>query len=441
MKTIKWMMPVLLAVVAVSCHRNKPQAALYTVPAPENVVMYQINPRVFAPDKSLQAIIPQLDSIKSLGTNVVWIMPIYPIGKEKSKNSPYSIADYQAVNPEFGTFEDFKMLVDECHKRGMAFIMDWVANHTAWDNVWMASHKDWYTKNAKGEIIYPEGTDWTDVADLNYDNPDMRKAMTEAMIYWVREAGVDGFRCDVADAVPADFWKEAITAIRNTAARPILMLAEGNDPETFKGGFDMNYGWDYMNALRDVFCRDSSARKLIAVDADEYAKIPLGKVKLRFITNHDEATKKSTVDEFGGKQGALAAYVSAIFTHGAALLYGEQEVAYPDTINFFRYQQVDWNANADVRAAYRRINHIFRDHPVLHGDGVDSFTDDDVLMYEKRGENNQYLVMVNVRDSSFAVKTPSAWQNVEFTNLVTGKKGRSGARVPLKPYEYRILMK
>ena len=179
MKKILILTTILIAVLSCS---NNIQKGKYSMPSPEDVVMYQINPRLYAPSNSLKAIMPQLDSIKSLEANVVWIMPVYPIGKVKSKNSPYSIADYKAINPEFGTFEDFKALVDECHNRGMAFIMDWVANHTAWDNVWMESHEDWYTQNEFGEVIYTPGTDWTDVADLNYENRQMRAAMIDAML-------------------------------------------------------------------------------------------------------------------------------------------------------------------------------------------------------------------------------------------------------------------
>lgn len=413
----------------------------YTMPNPEDVVMYQINPRLFSPTNSLNAILPHLDSIKSLGTNVVWIMPVYPIGKVKSKNSPYSIADYQAINPEFGTFDDFKTLVDECHKRGMAFIMDWVANHTAWDNVWMKEHKDWYTQNEAGEVIYTPGTDWTDVADLNYDNKEMRTAMINAMLYWVEKAGVDGFRCDVADFVPSDFWKEAISAIREKAGRKILMLAEGNDPKTFEGGFDMNYGWDYLTSLRNVFCKDSSATKLIDTDLLEYSKIPSGKIKLRFITNHDEATKKSTISEFGGARGAMAAFVSTIFTNGAALVYGEQEVAYPDTINFFKYQKVDWLANNDVRWEYKHLLKIFSANPKLHKGFPVSFSNKDVLAYKKETSDGVYVVIVNVRKHNSIVSLPQDMVNVPFENLISGKMEIFGNLIPLEPFEYRILKK
>ncbi|MBR5101645.1 MAG: alpha-amylase, partial [Muribaculaceae bacterium] len=239
---------------------NGGNAAEFVMPAPADIAMYQVNPRVFAPQNSLNAVAARIDSIKALGVNVIWVMPIYPIGEEKSKNSPYSIKDYKAVAPEFGTIDDFKNLVKVCHEHGMGIILDWVANHTAWDNVWMKDHKDWYTQDKKGNVIYPEGTDWTDVADLNYDNKDMRAAMIDAMKFWVTEVGVDGFRCDVADAVPADFWKDAISQLREAAgSRNIVMLAEGNKKETFTtGGFDMNYAWDFKDALIKVFKGESA---------------------------------------------------------------------------------------------------------------------------------------------------------------------------------------
>lgn len=430
----------LLSSALFSCAAQKAEES-YKLPAPEDVVMYQINPRVFAPENSLKAVIPHLDSIKSLGTNVVWIMPVYPIGKVKSKNSPYSISDYKAVNPEFGTLEDFKSLVTECHSRGMAFIMDWVANHTAWDNIWMKEHKDWYTCNSEGEVIFPEGTDWTDVADLNYDNPQMRAAMIEAMLYWVKEIGVDGFRCDVADFVPEDFWAEAITSIRTEADRPVLMLAEGNDPKTFKGGFDMNYAWDYMNALRDVFCEGAPASKLIETSLEEYSKIPEGKIKLRFISNHDEAVKKSTVEEFGGKEGAIAAFVSTIFTKGAALVYGSQEVAHPSTINFFKYEEVDWKANNEIRQEYKALLRIFRENPVLRKVEAKSFSSNDILLYEKSGDSESYLVIVNVRGIEASADIPSQWRSSPLSDLVSGEPETLGEKMLLKPYEYRILKK
>ena len=287
---------------------SKDGAKGFQLAAVDDIVMYQVNPRVFAPEKSLKAVTARLDSIKDLGVNVVWVMPIYPIGKEKTKNSPYSISDYKAVAEEFGTVDDFKELVDSCHARGMAIIIDWVANHTAWDNVWMKEgHKDWYTQDKDGNVIYPPKTDWTDVADLNYDNKEMRAAMIDAMKFWVTEVGLDGFRCDVADWVPVDFWQDAIGQLRKAAGdRRLLFLAEGNNKETINdGGFDMNYGWDYRAQLNKVFQKGEPATTLIDADKAEYDNLGEGKVKLRFTTNHDESFKNPPVVDYNGERGSM----------------------------------------------------------------------------------------------------------------------------------------
>lgn len=157
-----------LAALALSCTKTE---SGYTVPDPQDVVMYQINPRVFAPKDSFKAVAQHLDSVKALGANVVWFMPVCEIGRDaKAKSSPYCVKDYRGVNPEFGTVEDFKNTIAECHRRGMSVIMDWVANHSSWDNAWLAEHPEWYTHNEDGEIIHPAGTDWEDVADFNFDN-------------------------------------------------------------------------------------------------------------------------------------------------------------------------------------------------------------------------------------------------------------------------------
>ena len=310
---------ILLAAVSAiffSCSAEKE----FAMPQPEDVVMYQINPRVFAPENSFNAVSDRLDSIRDLGVNVIWFMPIYEIGEEKSVNSPYCIKDYTALNPEFGTIEDFTRLVSLSHEKGMAVIADWVANHTAWDNAWVAEHPDWYTEDEDGNIISPAGTGWNDVADLDFDNQDMRLAMIDAMKYWVEEVGVDGFRCDAADFVPYDFWKQALDSLRAIPDRNLLMLAEGKRKDHFDAGFDMNYAWDFMEGMRNVFIRDTSATALYRIDEEEYAALPEGTVKLRFTTNHDEAAKMSPVKEFGSERGSMSAFVIATYLHGGALI-------------------------------------------------------------------------------------------------------------------------
>ena len=443
MRKILSLLFVALLLCACGTVKNQP-VSNYQLPKTEDVVMYQINPRVFAPSKSLKAVERRVGAISDLGANVMWVMPIYPIGKVKSKNSPYSISDYKKVNPEFGTIDDMKSLVKTCHSHGMAVILDWVANHTAWDNVWMKNHKDWYTQDADGNVIFPPSTDWTDVADLNYDNPDMRAAMIDAMKFWVTEVGIDGFRCDVADQVPADFWKDAISQLRQAAGgRRILMLAEGANPDNFTvGGFDMNYAWGFMGALDRVFVKGNKASDLIDCDKREYGEIPKGKIKLRFTTNHDEATKYSTVQQFGSVDGALAAFVATTFLHGGMLVYGSQEVAYPEKINFFNYVPVDWDSNPDVLATYKKLIAIYKANPAISKGDLVTYPDDDVLVFEKTDYLNDFLVLVNVRNSKRSFKNvPSQWQNTSLTDMMTGRNIRLGLDVELAPFQYMILKK
>ena len=238
----------LLCLLAACTGKRQGEAAaeVAALPAVEDVVMYQVNPRVFAPEKSFKAVERRLDSIQTLGINVVWFMPINEVGQEKSVNSPYCVKDYKGVNPEFGTLDEFKALVATCHQKGMNVIIDWVANHTSWDNAWIAN-KEWYTQDEAGNIIFPAGTGWKDVADLNFDNQEMRLAMIEAMKFWVTEIGIDGFRCDAADFVPFDFWKQALDSLRAIPERSLLMLAEGKRRDHFDAGFDMNYSWDFTS--------------------------------------------------------------------------------------------------------------------------------------------------------------------------------------------------
>ncbi|MEL6135686.1 MAG: alpha-amylase family glycosyl hydrolase, partial [Bacteroidota bacterium] len=216
-----------------------------------------------------------------------------------------------------------RTLVDSAHARGMAIILDWVANHTAWDHPWINERPDWYTRNSTGEIIHPEGTNWLDVADLNFGSTSMRLEMIDAMKYWILEANVDGYRCDYADGVPADFWKQAIDTLRNIPNREILMLAEGARADHFDSGFDLSFGWDFYGKLKDVF-RDGTgvgAHALKTAHQIAYQGIPTGKHQLRFTTNHDESAWDQTPARlFRNNEGALVAFVINLFTGGVPLI-------------------------------------------------------------------------------------------------------------------------
>ena len=418
----------ILSLLAACRPAKEAKTEAFELPAVDDIAMYQVNPRVFAPENSLNAVAARIDSICDLGVNIMWIMPIYPIGIEKGKNSPYCISDYKAIAPEFGTIEDFKNLAKVCHEHGMGIILDWVANHTAWDHPWVKEHPDWYTRDAQTDtIICPQPWNWEDVADLNYDNKDMREAMIDAMKFWIVEVGIDGFRCDVADGVPADFWKDAIDQLRAAAGdRKILMLAEGKNVDNFTiGGFDMNYGWDYKDELVKVF-KGAPASNLIKADKAEYDSLPAGKVKLRFTTNHDHSTEATPCVEFTNDRGAMAAYVASIFPHGGALIYGSQEVGYPEPINFFKYVPVDWTAKPRIYKEYRRLIAMYNDHPALRKGKMTAWPDDDVLIFEKADDTERYLILVNVRNEPKTINLPEEWKKL-------------GESIALEPFEYCIV--
>ena len=431
------------AIVLSACEPKKPNVAdNFQLPAVEDVAMYQVNPRVFAPQNSLRAVAARIDSIRELGVNVMWVMPIYPIGIEKGKNSPYCISDYTAVAPEFGTIDDFKYLAQACHEHGMAIILDWVANHTAWDHPWVSEHPDWYTHDEETDtIIHPRPWDWLDVADLNYDNQDMRRAMTDAMKFWITEVGIDGFRCDVADGVPADFWHDAIDELRQAAQpRQIVMLAEGKNVDNFTvGGFDMNYGWDFKDSIVHVFRDGRPASDLISADSAEYAELPAGKVKMRFTTNHDHATEAAPVVEFISERGSMAAYVATIFLHGGALIYGSQEVGYPDPINFFHYVPVDWSANSPLYEEYEDLIELYNDHPALRKGELEAWPAQDVLVFQKSLGQERILVMVNVRNAEAEADVPATWQGLKVEDELTDRELTLSSTQALQPFEYLIL--
>ncbi len=403
---------------------------------PAHVVLYEVNLRAFSASGDLAGVTARLDELKALGVNTIWLMPIYPIGKINSVNSPYSVQDYLAVNPEFGTLDDLRALTDAAHQRGIAVILDWVANHTAWDNPWI-KNKDWYTQK-DGKIISPEGTGWADVADLNYDNAEMRAAMIEAMTYWVLEANVDGFRCDAADMVPFDFWQEAISTLNSIPGRKLIWLAEGSREDHFTAGFQMNYAWNFYNQLKGVFT-EQPATGLYTTHLVETDGLPSGARKLRFTTNHDEsAWDASPVALFGGIKGALAASVIAAYMGGVPMIYDGQEVGRADTTPFFSKSPIDWSANPDMLAAYKAIFKFYNESPALQGGSLTDCSTADVVCFTRATPDQEVLVIVNVRNKTLDFALPARLQNTSWQNAFSGRPLSLQAHLSLEPYAYVV---
>ncbi len=408
------------------------------VPATPDVVMYEINQRAFSASGNLAGILPRLDSIKALGVNVIWLMPIHPIGAIRTVNSPYCVRNYYEVNPEYGNLEALRTLVKQAHARKMAVILDWVANHTSWDNPWI-QNASWYTQDGNGNIIHPAGTNWQDVADLNFDNSEMRLEMIKAMKYWVLQANIDGFRCDAADFVPFAFWKQAIDSLRKIPNRNIIMLAEGARVDHFTAGFQMNFGWDFFTKNKSVFRTSQSAIGYFQTHQSEYAGVPAGSHRLRFTSNHDECAWDDTpLGLFGGKDGSMAAFVVTAFMGGAPLIYNGQEVGCPVKLPFFSRFPIDWTTNPDMFQAYKRLMELRAANPAARRGTLEQFSSTDVAAFRRQSGSNEVLVMANVRNATQRLSIPASLQNTLWTNGMNGESVTLGSTQNLAAYEYKV---
>lgn len=400
-------------------------------------VIYEANPALFAETQAFGALTSHLPRIKKLGTNVLWLMPIHPLGEKQAVGSPYCVKDFRGVNPAYGTLSDLKTLVGKAHEQGMLVILDWVANHTAWDNAWLTEHKDWYTQDANGNIVSPPGMGWDDVADLNYDNPQMRTAMQEAMLYWVQEADIDGFRCDHAEGVPEDFWQQTITRLR-TAKEGLLMLAEGSQTSLYNAGFDMLYAWNFAYKLQDVYAAKASVADLYDVHRSEMASATPTRLRMRYSTNHDMASALSPVQAYQTKEGAFSAFVASVVMGGCPLIYSSQEIGYDKALSFFGYQPIDWNANADYQADYAKLMSIYRNSPALQMGDIKLYQTTRSVCSYRTSATEKILVLISTSGNQERLNLPMERVGDSATNLWTGESTVLPRTITLEPYQFFI---
>ncbi|QCR22791.1 alpha-amylase family glycosyl hydrolase [Pontibacter sp. SGAir0037] len=412
------------------------------VPDPRDAVIYQINIRAFSTDGNFKGVIPRLDSIKALGVNVIYLMPIYPIGKLKSVNSPYCISDYRAINSEFGELEDLRKLVEEAHQREMAVILDWVANHTSYDHTWV-QHKSWYLQDSLRQIISPPGTGWNDVAQLNFKNKEMRQEMINSMKYWIAAANIDGFRCDYADGPPFDFWQQAVDTLRAISNRKLLLLAEGSRNDHFKAGFDYKFGFRFFQTLSEkVYSENKPVTLLQEVNAAEYDGATSTEARVvRYTSNHDvNLTDGTPLELFGGKQGALAAFVVAAYMKGVPMLYNGQEIGYNKRLQFFSRTPIEWSsADYKAEAEYKKIIRIYNSNKTIRRGELTDVSSNDVCVFTKELDGEKVLVMANFRKEPVQYTVPPALAKITWRNAFSGAKETVRKPVSLKPFEYLVL--
>jgi glycosidase len=410
------------------------------VPDREDAVIYQVNMRAFSQQANFNGVIARLDSIKALGVNVIYLMPIYPVGTVKSVNSPYCVKNYTAVNAEFGTLADLRSLVDGAHSRNMCVMLDWVANHTAWDNDWITIHKEWYMQDGSGNIISPPGKGWNDVAQLDFTNAAMRLEMIKDMKYWVYAANVDGFRCDYADGPPLDFWTQAIDSLRHVTTHKLLILAEGNRSANFLAGFDYNFGFNYYGLLKTIYHSNVSALLINDMNNAEYMNATNGQQVVRYTTNHDVNGSDGTpLDLFGGRKGSMAAFVVTACMKGVPMVYNGQEVGTPFRIVFpFTGRKIDWTLNPDIMAEYKKIL-LFRSASAAMRRGqLSSYCNADIVSFTKELKGEKVLVISNLRNSVITFELPIPLQNTTWTDAMTGEGVNMTIQLVLQPFSYLI---
>lgn len=363
-------------------------------------VIYEIFPRNFSAAGDFNGITARLDELTDLGVNVLWLMPIHPIGEKMKKGtigSPYAVKDFYGINPDYGTPDDFKRLVAESHKRGLKVIIDIVANHTAWDNVMMQT-PEFYKQDASGKVV-PPVAEWTDVAGLNYANPKLREYMIGMLKHWVKDFDLDGFRCDVAYMVPTDFWEQARTELEKVKP-DIMMLAEASKPELLLKAFDCDYSWPLHGTLNKVMLEGAPVTELKASWEESAKQFPRGSLHLRISDNHDEARSVARY----GIRGALAAQALMFTLDGVPLLYNGMEVGDATESGdpaLFEKMPVFWKPKErpPLREIYRDLIKLRKQHAAFRNDKVvwlRNSAESDLVTFMRLDGKDEFVVVVNL---------------------------------------------
>ncbi len=423
-----------------------------------NATIYEVNPRQYTEEGTFEAFSEHIPRLQEMGVEILWFMPIHPIGEERRKDdyvgderpegevlgSNYSIKDFFGVNPEFGDDEDFQAVVDKAHEHDMYVILDLVANHTAWDNPLMDERPELYSTDEDGEFYYPEDTDWDDVAQLDYDNPETWDYMKEVMEYWVTEFNIDGYRADVADYVPTQFWNEARERLDDI--KPVFMLAEAETPEHHEAAFDMSYAWDLMHAKNELGQGEITAEQYRQRYDENFDEFPDYAYRMQMTSNHDENTwDASAVERFGEGTKAMAVLKSTI--EGMPLVYNGQEVGLDHNLEFFYKDEITWDFDSPFMDFYTTLLHLNRDNSALHNglhgaslEWVESSHEDQAISFTRKQDGEGIFVVINVSDEEIECELNSASMPGSYTEVFTGETVEltETETFSLEAWDYRV---
>jgi len=412
--------------------------------------IYQVNLRQFTPEGTFRAFESHLPRLKDMGVDILWLMPIHPIGEKNRKGklgSYYAVRDYYGVNPEHGTPEDFRHLVNRIHEMGMYVIIDWVANHSAWDNALVTKHPDWYIKNREGNFEPTPWRDYDDIVDFDYSQPGLRKYMTDALKYWIEEYNIDGFRCDVASFVPIDFWENARRELDQI--KPVFMLAEAADRDLHKRAFDMTYSWALWDHLHGITRAGKSLQGLTEGYIAEHVSIwPRDAYRMNFIDNHDKNSWEGTqFSNFG--DGLNAAIVLTGTIDGMPLIYTGQEAGLDRSLNFFDRDTVEWKDHP-IGKLYKTLFHLKHEHPALWngkwGGTMERIKNDNmgqVIAFVREKDGDKVITIVNMSGKPATATLESKYDAGTYTEVFTGEKYKlvDNAKVTLAPWEYHVYVR
>lgn len=409
--------------------------------------VYEVNIRQYTPEGTFAAFAKELPRLKEMGVETLWLMPITPIAQKNKKGSmgsPYACSDYKAINSEFGTLEDFKALVKEAHTLGFKFIIDWVANHTGWDHRWTKEHPDYYLKDsATQDFKIASGMD--DIIELDYKNPALRKAMIEAMQYWVKECDIDGYRCDLASWVEVDFWQEARPQV--DAVKPLFWLGEFDetDQPEYKPVFDCSYSWAWMHKTKDFYQKHLPLSVLDTL-LHKYDTTVKNSMNLWFTTNHDENSWNGTeYEKYGDMAKALAVF--SITWNGVPLVYSGQELPNKKRLKFFEKDPIEWNGTYAMADFYKTLLGLKKRNPALRaGDQavvthlLQTDAPGQILAYLRKNSDNQVLVLLNMSKEKLRFELKDAVVSGQYKNVFGGANNdfTNDRFFEMQPWEYLV---
>ena len=414
----------------------------------KNATIYELNIRQFSQEGTFKAIEKQLPRLKKMGINIIWLMPVQPIGvinRKGSLGSYYSVKDYLKVNPEFGTDADFRSLVKAIHAQEMYVILDWVANHSSWDNMLATQHPEWYTKSREGRFQPTPWRDYDDIIDFDYSQPGLRKYMTEALKFWVKEYDIDGYRCDVASFVPIDFWENARKEL--DAIKPVFMLAEAEDKELHRRAFDATYNWTLWNILHQIAINNKSVKTLGEAYIAEHVSIfPKEGIRMNFIDNHDKNSwEGNQYSNFGPALKAVTVFTAMM--DGMPMVYSGQEAGLNRSLLFFEKDPIVWKKHEN-EALYTTLFALKHKNQALWngnrgGEMVRIMNDkmDQIISFVREKNGDKVITLINLSREKVQVSFDTSYDAGIYINLFSGKPQQISKKMTLtmEAWEYLVL--